>query len=868
MSNHSHSDPPKLPLKFLRWFCRKDLIEDVEGDLEELFASRLEVNQTKAKLRFLLDVLLLLRPEIIGKFKINNGLINFSMLKNYIKIALRNALRYKGYTALNLMGLVVGIASSLLILLWVNDEVQVDKFHANGDNIYQLFRNMKQSAGSAITTSSIPKPAADLVKAEYSEVKEVAMLSWLADVLIMKNDKAINEEGRMASPEFINMFTFPLLVGDKETALSDLNAILISKSIAEKHFGSTWKENVLGESLRIDDERDVIITGVFDDVDDNSSLQFSWLLPIQYFINENAWVDNWGNGSFSIYMTIENEEDLAAVKGRIVNEINDHTQGLDNAGDELLMLHKFQDFYLYSNFENGEVDGGRIEYVKIMSIVALFILIIACINFMNLATARSGRRSKEIGLRKVMGSHKSAISLQFFIEAFMLSAIAVIISVVLVLILLPYFSELVQKPLSLDFGLLQTWYFLGGVTLVVGLLSGSYPALLLPTFSIISSLKGSVKQGAGASFFRKGLVVFQFGMSVLLIIGTTVIYQQMDYILNKDIGIEKENLVSVSLKGDLNRRFDTYKTELKKIAEVTEVTISSGNPINYGRSTSSATWEGKDPTKGYEVNVIVCDEDFVETMGIQMAAGRNFSKDYADSSNFLINEVAVGLMGFDDPINKSLSIWGIKGRIVGVVKNFHMSDMHQPISPLIITSNNPMERLALIRLKGNNNGESIQAIESLTKEMNPSFDFEYEFIDKGYEESYQSEMTVSSLANIFAGISIFISCLGLFGLSAFSAEQRSKEIGVRKVHGASVSQLVILLSKDYSKLMILAFVIAIPFAYIYAQQWLDNFEFRTYLNPVFFVLAGIFTFIVGALTVSFKSFQAARVNPAKTLKDE
>ncbi|WP_350216688.1 ABC transporter permease [Ekhidna sp.] len=866
MSGSSEISPPKLPTRLLRWFCNPKLIEDVEGDLSELYAERVAKSIPKAKLKYLLDVLLLFRPGIIKNFELKNGLIHTAMIKNYLKIALRNALRYKGFTMLNLLGLVVGLVSCL-ILLWVNDEVQMDKFHANGDKIHQVFRNMRQSGGMTNTTWTIPKPAADLMREEYPEVDQVIQVSWPIEMRMEQGDDYSNESGFFVTPNFLTALSFELLTGNKESALADLSSIMISRSVAEKYFGSTWKDDVLGKSLRIDGERDATITGVFENVGTNSTLQFDWLLPAEYFFGRNEWVDDWGNGSFRVYFTLRSENDLKAVQDRIYDEIITHAAGQANSGEEYLITHKFQDYYLYSNFENGVISGGRISYVRILSIVAIFILIIACINFMNLATARSGRRSKEIGLRKVMGAHKSSISLQFFIESILLSLISMLLSILFVWLLLPNFNQLVDKQLFIDFSLPNTWYFLIGITLIVGVLSGLYPAILLPTFNIINSLKGAVKQTSGAAYFRKGLVVFQFAISTLLIIGMSVIYSQLEYVLNKDLGLDKDNLVAVSFGEDFGDRLETFRTELSKIPDVKGVTVASGNPISYGRSTSSARWEGMSEG-GYEINVLLTDEKFIEVMGMEIKEGRDFDEQLTDSTNFIINEVMAEMMGGEDVINKKLSFWNINGKVVGVVKNFHMQNLHEPIAPLIITCIHPAgENIAMVKFQGNPN-ETLESIEAVNTNLNPGSDFDYLFIDEAYAESYDNEMTVSSLAKIFAGISILISCLGLFGLSAFTAEQRSKEIGVRKVHGASVRHLVLLLSKDYSILMIFAFILAIPFGYYYAQQWLDGFEFRTSISPVIFVMAGLITFIIGALTVSFKSYQAARVNPVKTLKDE
>lgn len=868
MKNSGHIAPPKTALRFLRWFCSPDLVEDVEGDMSELFAIRHLENKRTAKLFFLWDVLLLMRPGIIKQLEFNTGQNNITMFNNYLKIALRNALRYKGYTALNLLGLVVGIASSILILLWVNDEVSVNKFHEKGDTIYQAFRNMRQSNGMVSTTPSLPKPLGDLVREEYSEVDQVAWVSFAEALRLDIEEQTTEETGVFVSREFFDMFSFEYLLGDKKTALKELNAVLISRAMAEKYYGLNWREEALGKIITVDEKADVIVTGVFENIGPESTLRFDWLLSAQAYIGLNDWINDWGNGSFRTFMTISDPEKVQAVSDRILMEIKTHTVGNPNAGDEEVIIQKFQDTYLYSNFENGVVSGGRIDYVRIMSFVAIFILVVACVNFMNLTTARSSRRSKEIGLRKVMGAPKKSIGVQFYLEAMLLTALAVLISVFVVLLLLPTFNALVDKSLSLDFTQLNTWYFLIGLTLSVGLLSGSYPALMLSTFNIIESMKGNVKQSSFANYFRKGLVVFQFAISTLLIIGTTVVYKQLNYVLNKDLGLEKENLIAVSMEGDLAARMETYKSELLRIPEVTDVSAAAGNPLNYGRSTSSADWEGKNPSEGYEVNVMLSDQDFIKTSGMEILAGRDFAQELKDSTNFIINEVAAKLMGFDDPIGKKLSFWGINGQIIGVVKNFHMKDLYEPIAPLIISCINPIgSRVALIRVN-ESNSETLAAIEKVTKDLNSTFDFEYQYIDQAYAESYNNERTISTLVNIFALIAVLISSLGLLGLTSYSAEQRSREIGVRKVHGASVFQILMLLSKDYSRLILISFALAIPVGYYVTQGWLQNFEFRTTLDPLVFAIAGLIAFILGVLAVSLKSYQAARVNPVNSLKQE
>lgn len=866
MSRIPNSSPPAWVTRFLRWFCHPDLIEDVEGDLAELYTERLETSRRKAGFRYLLDVLLLFRPGIVKSIKLNPIKRQNLMFKNYLKVALRNSLRYKGYTALNIGGLVVGMVCSLLIALWVSDEIQMDQFHTNGDHIYQVWRNMHESSGSVVTTSSVPKPLGDLIAAEYPEVASITYYSWPMDLNFQLGDQRSEEEGRFVSANFFETFSFDLLQGDK-TALEDHSSIMISRTTAEKFFGSNWKETAMGATMRVHDQQDAIVAGVFENPGTNSTLTFDWLLPAQTFFDANSWVDNWGNGSFSLFFTTSSDEKAAVVNERITNEIMDNVSEGDNAGHELLFVQKFKEQYLYSNFENGVVDGGRIDQVRLMIVVAIFLMVIAAINFMSLATARAGRRAKEIGVRKVMGAKKGSLRTQFYTEAFLFTLFATVLSVLIVWLVLPAFNELVSKSLVLDFTQFEIWRLILIVMAGMTLLSGSYPALIMPALNILNSLRGTMTRSAGSALFRRSLLVVQFAITMLLIVGTLVIRDQLHYVLNKDLGMNRENVLMVGLSDDLSGRFDTYKSELAQIPEIQKITAASGNPLDYGRSTSSASWEGKSPDDQYEMKVILVDDDFISTMEMEIAAGRNYAPELNDSLNYIINEVAAEVMGFDDPIGKNLSIWGVPGHIVGVVKNFHMRDLHTPIAPMIMWYRPSNINVALIRVS-DKPGETLAAVQEITRGMDPNEEFEYEWMDETYAQSYQSDFIVSKLTNIFSSISIFISCLGLLGLVSYSTEQRSKEIGIRKVHGAGIVPLVLMLSKDYSRLIILSFLIATPIAYYYCQDWLQSFEYQTNLQVTSFILAGFLTFIIGALTVTFKSYQAASSDPVKTLRAE
>ncbi|WP_339810849.1 ABC transporter permease [uncultured Imperialibacter sp.] len=857
--------PPKWLLTFLRWFCDPDLLEDVEGDLTELFERRAESSSTRARWLFALDVLKLLRPGIVKNFAFVTTQNNNAMLFNHIKMAIRHALRYKGYTVLNLFGLIVGLTSSILILLWVNDEVEKDQFHVNADRIYQVWRNMYQANGEVITTGSIPGPLGEALANNYPEVDEVTYYSWELELLFRLDENVSYEKGRYVSPEFFSIFSFPFAAGDPASALKDPHSVVISEKLAKKYFGESWKTDALSKVIKIDESQEFTVSGIFEDIDSQSSMTFDFVLPAHEYIARNEWIKSWFNGGFSIYFTVKPGADLAAVQQRIEQEINKNT---DNAADERLMVLKATDTYLHSNFKNGVPSGGRVQYVRILTIIAIFLLVISCINFMNLATARASRRTKEIGVRKVLGAQRRTLGQQFMVESFMITIVAALLSIGCVLLIIPYFNGLTDKQLYLDFTDARFWMGIFALIAVTGLLSGSYPALLLPSFKVTNSLKGAVRQSASSIYFRNGLVVFQFALSIILIIGSLVVARQMNFVLNKNLGLDKENMAYLYMPQDLANRRDVYRTELLNIPEVKEVSFASGNPLQYGRSTGSSQWDGKDPNAEIEVNVLMVDLGFFSSMGMEIVDGRDFSKDFAsDTTNYIINEVMADIMGFDEPLGQNLSIWGSKGKVIGIVKNFHMQSLYEPIAPVIVTYNPAYTSVALIRLQ-NDIPKAIAGIEKVTTALSPAFPFQYEFMDTSYAASYRTEMSLSALVNIFAIVSIFISCLGLFGLSSFSADLRSKEIGIRKVHGASVTGLIMLLSKDYTRLMIVAFVLAAPVAWYYMQEWLNSFAFRTDLTLTAFLLAGLTAFVVGALTVSVKSYQAASVNPTRTLKDE
>jgi len=560
----------------------------------------------------------------------------------------------------------------------------------------------------------------------------------------------------------------------------------------------------------------------------------------------------------------DGEHDMEAFGIRLIKEIHAHDIGYDSRA----FLQRYSERYLYSNYDDGVLIGGRIDYVSTFFIVAIFILIIASINFMNLATARSTLRAKEIGVRKVLGAQKGSLSAQFMIESLMITFFATALSVAMVYTLLPAFNSLTDKQIIINYTSMYFWLITGGIALFTGILSGIYPALFLSSFKILNVLKGTLRHTKSATYFRKGLVVFQFSLSILLIIGTLTVYRQIDYIMTKNVGLNKENVLYTGIEGEMRDHYETFKTELLNIPEVKFVSRSSQNPLSAGSDTFNVVWEGKDPDMRVLFNIINGDHDWVETVGAELADGRGYNANFPfDTASYIINQKAAEIMGIDDPVGQPLTVWDRPGTIVGMVKDFHMSSMYRAMDPLIIRFSPQNTGINFIRIEGDVS-TALANIEEVYSKLNPGFPFDYEFLADSYAADYKSEVVIGTLANYFAGMAIFISCLGLLGLASFTVSQRTKEIGIRKVLGASVVSLVMMLSKDFTRLIIISFIVAAPIAYYYSAQWLDQFAYRIDVEVAIFVIAGLGAFVTATLTVGFKSAQAAIASPSESLKDE
>ncbi len=789
-----------------------------------------------------------------------------SMLKNYLRIALRNLRKQKGYSLINVTGLAVGLACSVFILLWVQDELSYDRFLDNGHRIYRVWRNV-HIGDRTHTWSATSKPLAEVLEAEYPDIIEAVHSDGGRTVVVTVDDRHFRETVASVGEAFFEVFVFPFIQGNPETALQGGSAVVITDRTARKLFGEDWQASgsVLGRSLAIDHRKDFTITGVIEDIPTNSSFQADVVLPIQEFFARNDWVEQWGNNAFPLYVQLREGASAAVVSKQIAQVVNEHEAG----ADEELFLQPYEDLYLHSEYQDGHLVGGRIEYVRIFSVVALFLLLIASINFMNLATARSAQRAREIGVRKSVGAQRHSLIGQFLGESLLMAYIAFGFALVLVVALLPLFNSLTDKHIAVT-ELGGGFVLIGlGITLVVGLLAGSYPALYLSSFNPLEVLRGTFRQRPSAAFLRKGLVVCQFCLSVLLIVGTVAVYLQIQYIRTRDLGLDRENVVYLAQEGALKSQYEAVRQELLARPGIAGVAAASTSPLAVRGSTDGVTWEGKDPDEEHEISIISADFDFVETMKMKVVAGRSFSRAFgAENPGYVINEELAKILGGRDVLGKQLSFWGPSRPVIGVVKNFDMNSLYNPIEPLIIRLAPENTSRLYVRTAPGETEAALAGLEAVFKQVNPDYPFDYQFLDEEFEATYRSEIVMGTLANVFAGIAIFISCLGLFGLVSYTAQQRTKEIGVRKVLGAGVPHVVMLLTREATRLVLVGILLALPISYVVVQKWLEKFAYHTEVGLGLFVVAGVLGLVIAWLTVSYQAVKAALADPVRTLRYE
>jgi putative ABC transport system permease protein len=788
------------------------------------------------------------------------------MLRNYLKIAFRNITRNSVYSFINIGGLAIGIACSLLILLWVWEEVTYDRFHKNNRQLGQLYFNNFFS-DKISTSEAVPLGPYEFLKTYDARIKNSCVAYWQSNSMLAVGDKKVYQVGRMVSPEFLEMFQFPLLKGAAENVLDDPRSIVITESLAKSLFGDADPINQL---LKLDYSTELKVTGVLKDLPRNSTFKFQYLASWAIYA-EQDWAkkerDNWDNESYPVFIELQPGVTFADINSSIKDLPK--VKNKDDGFKREMFLLPMKDWHLRSEFENGVQSGGMIEFVRYFSLIAALVLLIACINFMNLATARSERRAREVGIRKTVGSLRKELIGQFIGESILIATIAFLIAVVLVEILLPYYNLLVDKKLFINYYSPLAWLTAIAIIAITGFLAGSYPAFYLSSFNPVNVLKGKVRVGRSATTPRQLLVVLQFFFSVTLIFGTIVIYKQIDHVKKRFAGYDKENLINVQGNDELSKSFDVIKQELTNSGAVVSMT-SSNSPVTaiYGNNTFD--WPGKPADQTVLFSRVQVGHDYAKTMGIKMIEGRDFSEEFkSDSSALIINKAGLEVMGVEKPIGLEITMWSRKWHIVGIIDNVVMDSPFSEVRPGFFMLDNDSRNYVTLRLaKTQNVKESITKIEAAFKKLNPSYPFTYEFVDDDFAAKYKSINLVSTLATIFAFLTLFITCLGLFGLATFTAEQRTKEIGIRKVMGASTSSIVQLISKDFTKLVIISFVLAAPISWWAMTEYLSQYSYRANIAWWILPVTGIVTLLVTLAIVSTQALRAATANPSKSLRSE
>jgi putative ABC transport system permease protein len=791
------------------------------------------------------------------------------MFKNHLKIALRIMKRYRGYAFINITGLAVGMACCILILLWIRNELSYDRFHEKGERIFKVTIESHRSDGRIEPFSHTQFPLAPALKERYPDIENATRI-FETKVLVRYGSKAFNEDRFfLTDPSFLEMFTFPLVSGNPETALSRADSIVITEDTAQKYFGN---EDPIGKIMSVNVKRDLIVTGVMKNLPSNSHIQFDFLVPSAILEDldrerlRQEWdasgLNSWGATYVHTYVLLQESSSYLDVEQKIsayLKEVKSGTRWM-------LRMQPLYTVYLFP------INGSNtvVKYLTIFSIIAFFVLVIAWINFMNLTTAYSGKRAREIGMRKVVGAQRGDLVKQFFGEAFMLSFVSSGVAILLVSLFLPVFNTLSGKQLSLaDSFDLTLLLGLLGITALTGFLSAIYPALLLSSFKPIGILKGSLSSGLKKPLFRRVLVIAQFSLSIIFIIGTVIIYSQLEYIRKKDLGYNKENLIYLPLQGEIQKKHHLLKNEMVQNSNVMNVTASNALPSFLDTGAGGLDWEGKDPKLDAVYNYASVDFDFIETFRMEMAQGRNFSREViSDASNFILNETAIKEMGLNDPVGKRFSMWGMEGKIIGVVKDFNFRPLRTEIKPLILTPEAMPYTYLIIRIPFENYASAIKYLEGVWNRVNPEYPFDYHFLDEDFDRLYWDEQRLGKIFGYFTCLAIFIACLGLYGLVAFVAEQKTKEIGIRKVLGASILGITAMLYKEFTKWVLLANVIAWPLAYFVMHMWLQNFAYRTSIRMWAFILSAALALIIAMLTISYKSIKAATANPVDSLRYE
>ncbi len=873
------NSPSGFFLRFFRWYCHPKLRDHIEGDLIEVYNERLRAaGKRKADRKFIVDVLLLFRPGIIKPIRAHQNLSTYGMYKNYFKIALRNLLKHKGYALVNIGGLAMGMAVAILIGLWIYDELEFNKYHKNYDRIALVMRNATAN-GQTFTSPSTPYPLGDELRTKYGNRFKHVIIAWnVGDHILSAEEKNFSFSGEFIEPGGPEMFSLSMLKGSR-SGLKDPHSILLSASAATTLFGDG---DPMDKVVKINNSMEAKVTGIYEDLPYNThfhSVQF--FAPLDLLISVNGWVpyQNFESNFLNIYVQIGNHTSFDAtsdlIKDAILNNIP-ADRGYITLKPQIF-LHPMKDWHLRSEWKNGANAGGFIQIVWLFGIVGGFVLLLACINFMNLTTARSEKRAKEVGIRKSMGSIRAQLMNQFFSESFLVVALAFVLAFILVYASLNWFNQLAGKQMEIPWTNVYFWLCSIVFILLTGFLAGSYPALYLSSFSPVNVLKGTLRLGRSASIPRKVLVVVQFTASVTLIAGTIVVYRQIQFAKDRPVGYDQNGLLMIQMTSpEFYGKYEVLRTELKNTGVVSEIAESTSPPTDIWNNNGGFGWEGKDPAFIAEFATHTVTPEYGRTIGWEFVHGRDFSREVAsDSAAFVINEAVARLLGFEKPVGETIQ-WeaGHRSRfrrftVIGVIKDMVVKSPFAPPMPAVYFMGPYGETWINIRINPQTTtAEALPKIESVFKRLIPSAPFDYKFADEEYASKFAAEERIGKLASVFAVLAIVISCLGLFGLASFMAEQRTKEIGIRKVVGASVFNLWKMLSKDFVVLVLIACFMAIPIAYYFLSGWLEKYEYRTEISWWVFLLTSLAALVITLLTVSYQAVKAALMNPVNSLRSE
>jgi putative ABC transport system permease protein len=865
---------PASATQFLRWFCAPNLLESIQGDLHEEFVYRVRKDgERKARLFYWWEVLGFIKWKYIKRQPdqySSTPFFNIAMISNYFKIAWRNLLKERQFTLLNLIGLSTGLACTILIYLWVNDELHVDKVNEKDSQLFQIMANHASDDGVK-TIEHTPGLLADALKSEMPEIESavsVVPASWFSNKgVISSEDKHLKAGGQFIGKDYFEVFTCPFIQGDKNSIFADQQTIAISEDLAAKIFKTTG--DVVGKTVKWDNGEfsgNYVIGGIFMNNPANATNQFDVLFNFDLFVARRPVMKFWGNSDPSTFILLKKEADIT----RFNAKIKGYLTAKDSNLKAQLFAVKYSEKYLHGQFVNGVQAGGRITYVRLFSIIGLFILVIACINFMNLSTAKASGRIKEVGIKKAVGALRSSLVIQYLGESLLMAFLSLIFAVLLLILLLPQFNEITGKHIELRFDGLLILAVLG-ITLLTGLISGSYPAFYLSGFSPALVLKGKLKSSVGELMVRKGLVVFQFAISLVFIVSVLVVYKQINYIQTRNLGYNRDHIIHFEIPLEMDsvkmKTAETFLGEVKNVPGVVNASSYNHNLTGNHGAVSDLDWPGKIPGKYIEFSNLEVGFNFIETLGMKLKEGRSFSRNQNAYKEIVLNEAGIKSMGIKDPLGKTVKLWGQERQIVGVVKNFNFESLYETVKPCFFQAYPVMPNI-MVKISGGSGKQTIAGVEQIFQKYHQGLVFDYQFLDENYKALYVSEQRIGLLSQYFAGLAILISCLGLFGLAAFTAQRRQKEIGIRKVVGATVSNVAVMLSMDFLKLVFAAMIFAFPFVAWAMNQWLHEFAYSIDLNISVFLIAGLSVTFLTLFTVGYQAIKAALTDPIQSLKSE